>query len=113
MVSTPLSYIVLLFPHAGDKQFSTIFRELSDVAEHWKSIGILLEIPYPKLNVISANQSGVYERLQEMLHIWLRQVTLPTWKDLAEAVDVFDPKKADEIRRRSVEPQHYVLETEV
>ena len=63
--------------------------------------------------MISANESKVENCLQEMLHIWLRQVTLPTWEDLAEAVDMFDPKKADEIRRHSVEPQHYVLETEV
>ena len=104
MVSTLNIYV-------GDKQLSTVFRELIGIAVHWKSIGVLLGIPYHKLDAINAND--VNDCLHEMLHTWLRQVTLPTWEDLAKAVEEFDPSTADDIRRRSVEKQYYVLETEV
>lgn len=98
---------------AGDKQLGTIFRELLDVAAHWKSIGTLRGVPYHKLQVIDADQSGVHDCLRDMLHTWLVLVSLPTWEDLAKAVEVYDPSKAEDIRKRSVESQYYVFETEI
>ena len=97
----------------GDRQLSTVFRELIGIAVHWQNIGVILGIPHHKLEAINANQAGVNNCLQAMLHTWLRQVPLPTWEDLAKAVEEFDPSKAEDIRKRSVEPQYYVLETEV
>ena len=71
------------FP-VGDKQLSTIFRELIDVAAHWKNIGALLGVPHRKLDVINANTGDVRDCLREMLHMWLTLVPLPTWEDLAK-----------------------------
>ena len=53
------------------------------------------------LDKIQSDEEGVEDCLREMLSQWLNQVDPPpTWKDLADAVDAVDPKKAKEIREQ-------------
>ena len=76
-----------------------MLRKLLPLSSRWKTIGALLEIPTHVLDKIQSNEEGVEGRLQEMLSEWLKQVDpAPTWKDLADAVDDLDKKKAKEIR---------------
>ena len=65
---------------------------------------MLLGIPKHVLDKIQSDEEGVEDRLQEMLSEWLKQVDpAPTWKDLADAVDVVDQQKAKEIREQCVD----------
>ena len=81
-----------------------VFRKLLPLASQWKTIGVLLDIPKHVLSKIQSDEEGVNDRLHEMLSEWLKQVDPPpTWKDLADAVDVVDQQKAKEIREQCVD----------
>ena len=53
----------------------------------------------------------MHDRLQEMLHTWLKSDGHHTWENLADAVKEVNPSKAKDLRDRSIDT--YVLETEV
>ena len=60
-----------------------------EVPDKWKEIGKYLEIMAPKLNAIEQeNLKNGHKCLMAMLEVWLERVDpLPTWEDLAEAVE--------------------------
>ena len=59
------------------------------VADKWKMIGVLLEIPKGKLASISEKYQGDPHRcLVDMLETWLERVDPPvTWATIVEAVE--------------------------
>ena len=77
-----------------------VFGELLPLAAKWKNIGVLLDIPVHILDKIQSDEDGVDNCLREMLSQWQKLVDLPTWKDLADAVDKIDKQKSTEIREK-------------
>ena len=74
----------ILFPHAS----------------HWKNIGVFLEMDTNELDKIENDEKGVENCLRVMLSKWLKQVDpVPTWKGLAEAVEVIDQTLAEKIQK--------------
>ena len=72
------------------------FRLLIPLAEHWKSIGTLLNMEKKVLDKIEMipNRNKV-DCLREMLSLYLDSTDpSPTWKSLASAVEPFDPQLA-------------------
>ena len=56
------------------------------------------------LDKIKCDKEGTHDRLQKMLLEWLKQADpLPTWKELAEAMEAVDMLKAKELRARSAD----------
>ena len=75
------------------------FKTLIPLAYTWYNIGTLLEITDGKLKSIECDKRDTYDCLREMLSSWLKQIDPPpTWSDLAEAVEHFDPSIAEKIR---------------
>ena len=61
-----------------------------EVADKWKMIGVLLEIPKGKLASIAEKHRDPQECLINMLEIWLDRVNpSPTWVAIIEAVEFF------------------------
>ena len=80
-----------------------VFRATLNVAAEWYNIGILLSIPDGTLSRIKHDEggSGANSCLRVMLIEWLKRIDPPpTWSELADAVELFDESKADEIRTR-------------
>ena len=74
------------------------------LAAQWKIIGTMLGIEDHVISRIRADEDGVCDRLQELLTVWLKQVDPPpTWTALAEAVEVVDELRAEEIKTRFVD----------
>ena len=69
---------------------------LLPVAAKWKNIGVLLNIEYGgKLQNIEADKKASLDALLEMIDEWLKRVDpLPTWNELVEAVEPFNPTVA-------------------
>ena len=69
-------------------------------AKHWHNIGIMLEVPEKTLEQIEADyHSDCQQCVREMIKSWLKQVDPPpSWEDLAEAVNEFNPSLARKIR---------------
>ena len=68
---------------------------LLPVAKHWHNIGVLLGIdPDLTLEQIEADYPGDCQQcVREMIKSWLKQVDPPpSWKDLAEAVQIINPQ---------------------
>ena len=58
------------------------------VADKWKVIGVLLEIPKGKLSHIADKHRDSHSCLIEMLETWLERVhPPPTWTTIIEAVE--------------------------
>ena len=74
-------------------------------AKHWYSIGILLAIPEPTLEQIEDNYLGDCRAcVREMIRNWLKQVNPPpSWKNLADAVELFNPGLAKKILSDTVD----------
>ena len=71
---------------------------------HWKTIGTLLGVSKPVLDKIRSDEEGANDRLHEMLSEWLKQTDPPpTWTALADAMEMIDSSKAQEIRKRCVD----------
>ena len=78
------------------------FRRLLPLADKWQNIGTLLGVRQGKLRSIKRDEQEADNCLREMLDTWLKQTDpLPTWSVLAEVVEHFDPKTADEMRKIS------------
>ena len=75
-------------------------------AKHWHNIGILLGVSEQTLEQIESDYpSSCTECVREMIKSWLKQVEpKPTWKDLAEAVQVVNPSLSKKILEKSVSP---------
>ena len=75
----------------GDKPtMKQLMQDLCNtVAEIWFLIGIYLEIPEAQLKTMEEKNHGDPQKcLMVMLSEWLARVSpLPTWQDLAEAVE--------------------------
>ena len=80
------------------------FKVLLDfnLAFLWKNIGTFLNVHNGILNTISHNERDNAENcLREMLFTRWNQIDpLPTWNDLADAIQPFNPRVAEEIRKR-------------
>ena len=58
------------------------------VADKWRAIGILLEIPEAQLMTIDEKYRGDPQKcLMAMLSNWLATSSSPTWQELAESVE--------------------------
>ncbi|MCG8622335.1 MAG: death domain-containing protein, partial [Proteobacteria bacterium] len=68
-------------------------------AKHWHNIGSLLEISETTLEQIEADYPGDCQQcVREMIKSWLKQVDPPpSWKDLAEAIQIINPYLAKKI----------------
>lgn len=72
---------------------------LLPLAKHWHNLGIFLGLPESTLEQIETDYDLCTNCLREMIKSWLRQLSpLPSWTSLAEAVQEFDPKRANDIR---------------
>ena len=76
------------------------FKHLKPLAAKWQNIGVLLKIPGGRLETIRHDERNEADNcLRSMLNEWLKQTNpSPTWAALADAVKVFDPSKAKELR---------------
>lgn len=77
----------------------TCLKFLLPEAKHWHNIGILLGISESNLEQIEADYPGsCQDCVREMIKVWLKQVNpRPTWKDLADAVAVINPRLSKRI----------------
>jgi BMFP domain-containing protein YqiC len=80
-------------------KLSTCLKFLLLEAKHWHNIGSLLEISEQTLEQIEADYPGDCQQcVREMIKSWLKQVDPPpSWKDLAEAVQIINPDLAKKI----------------
>lgn len=81
--------------------FRDAFRETICIAAEWKNIGALLGIPDGTLSTIQYDEggNGAKSCLRVMLATWLEMRSpLPSWSELANAVEPFNESKAEEIR---------------
>ena len=78
----------------------TAFRQLLSLASKWQNIGTLLELDTGALNTIEYNERGkAIDCLRKMLSMWMKQTDPPpSWLSLANAVEPFDPSKAQQIQ---------------
>ena len=77
------------------------FRETIYIAAEWQNIGALLGIPDGTLSTIQHDEggNGAKSCLRVMLATWLEMRSpLPSWSELANAVEPFNESKAEEIR---------------
>ena len=76
-------------------------RLLLPLASNWHNFGVLLDIPEGDLVTISKDNKNSFDCLRELLKKWLTNINPhPTWSSLAEAVEPFDPNKAEEIHQK-------------
>ena len=70
-------------------------------ARKWHNIGIMLDVPESILEQIEADYPGDCQQcVREMIKSWLKQVhPPPTWKDLADAVQIINPSLAEKIMK--------------
>ena len=81
-----------------------VFKDILPLAHDWKNIGVLLGIKEHILTNIKEDEASVRDRLRVMISEWLKQVDPPpTWAALADAVELLDESKAQEIRANRVD----------
>lgn len=88
-----------------EPDLATAFAELLPVANDWKSIGVLLNVPKNTIDDINEEHKRVKDCLREMLAEWVKQG--PTWTDLVEAVKHVNPCISEAIHGRI--PKSYKL----
>ena len=83
-------------------ELKDVFGELLCLAAQWRTIGTLLGIPAHILDNVQRDEAknGTQCCLQRMLSEWFGHTNLPSWKDVADAVERCNRKKAREIRDR-------------
>ena len=66
----------------------TVFNALHSVCHQWFSIGLQLDVPISRLNIIETDKPGAEEWMSIMLNYWLNNATdpLPSWKVLVDAL---------------------------
>ena len=78
-----------------------MFRATLSIAAEWQNVGTLLNIPDGTLSRIKhdVGEIGAISCLRVMLTEWLRRTDPPpTWSELADAVELFNESKAEDIR---------------
>lgn len=85
---------------SGNKpKLKDAFKTLLPLAAEWFNIGVLLDFEEGILQEIEQNERREHDRLRAMLSAWLKiEDPLPTWNDLANAVEPFDEEIAEKIR---------------
>ena len=90
--------------HQNSHQLSTAtcLKFLLPIAADWQNIGVFLQISDSDLKQIESDYSGCCrDCVREMIRKWLKQVNpAPSWKNLAEAVEVVDPSIAERILKQ-------------
>ena len=92
----------VVFSSVG-KQLTLIkaLRMVFRLADEWYTLGLLLNVPKSSLSTFRTDDPDDRECLRETLQEWLQQTdSSPTWHELAEAVEPFDPSRAQKIRQR-------------
>ena len=81
---------------------ATCLKFLLPVAADWQNIGVFLNISDSDLKQIESDYSGrCRDCIREMIRKWLKQVNpAPTWKYLAEAVEIVDPGISEMILKK-------------
>ena len=83
----------------GKPELADVFRQLFFLSADWKNIGSLLKVPIGILDQLEADEPNVHSRLRAMLTEWLKQVNpSPTWAQLIDTVELFDQRKAEELK---------------
>lgn len=76
-------------------------RATISIAAEWQNLGALLQISSGTLDRIKHDEggSGAISCLRVMLIEWRKRADPPpTWSELADAVELFNERKAEEIR---------------
>ena len=79
------------------------FQATINIAAEWENIGTLLSIPQSTLSIIDhdVGRKGAISCLRVMLTVWLQRTDPPpSWSELADAVEPFNPAKAEEIETK-------------
>ena len=81
---------------------ATCLKFLLPIAADWQNIGVFLQISDSDLKQIESDYSGrCRDCVREMIRKWLKQVNpAPSWKNLAEAVEIIDPGIAERILKQ-------------
>lgn len=117
MMSVDILIFCKLFTVGGDvPKLHQALAEILDIATHWKTIGIFLEIPKHTLDSIKSNGDMANDHLIEMLSLWLKTVhPRPSWNVLVNAVKRVDTNIAERINAkycRVTSPRHLSRNTE-
>ena len=56
------------------------------MSHKWFSIGLELDVAESQLKIIETDGHGAEERMRTMLDHWLNNATVPSWKDLVDAL---------------------------
>ena len=88
----------------------TVFSALHSVSHKWFSIGLQLDVPISRLNIIEADGLGVEKRMRTMLHYWLNNATelRQSWKLLVDALKaptVGESRLANELEKQHCSPE--------
>ena len=62
--------------------------EARGLGAQWKRIGVFLKLPYPDMDVIEKDRTGVQDRLMAMVYQWLTTGTA-TKKALGDVLKTF------------------------
>ena len=78
----------------------TAFRYLASLTSRWRTIGTLLEVDKHNMKMIEDNQLKCTEEdhLKELISLWLKGHSSPSWSTLAVAVEPIDSNEAIKIR---------------
>ena len=87
------------FNTGGPPELKDVFRQLLSISKDWKNIGTLLSIPSGTLDRLEKDEPDTHSRLRAMLTEWLKINHQPTWIELIDAVEPFDPSKAEELKK--------------
>ena len=81
-------------------EISSALKLLLPIASRWANIGVVLGVPIGIVDAIKYdNRNSCSACLREMLIEWLKQVDPPpTWENLIEAIELFDPYIAHKAR---------------
>ena len=81
---------------------ATCLKFLLPIAADWQNIGVFLQLPDSDLKQIESDYSGrCRDCVREMIRKWLKQVNPePSWKRLAEAVEIIDSAIAEKIVKK-------------
>lgn len=88
--------------HNSQPKLADAFKELVPLAADWQNIGVLLKLSEGELQKIRHDYPfRALDSLREMLRAWLKTIKpSPTWDALAEAVEIINKEKGDQIRNK-------------
>ena len=87
---------------ANQPSTTVCLKFLFPIAADWQNLGVFLKISDSDLQQIESDYSGrCRDCIREVVRKWLKQVNpSPSWKDLAEAVELIDPSIAEKITKQ-------------